>query len=64
MFWFGRLFEIFEQIDTGHDRRMDFQEFQNQALPKLGLKLTPQQAQDEWKKIDERCCLIIILGSS
>merc|ERR1712232_1167880 len=51
IFWFNRLFQIFDQID-GDDRRMNLQEFQS-GLARLGLdNLSPQEAQAEFNKID------------
>jgi Ca2+-binding EF-hand superfamily protein len=51
MFWFGHLFQVFQEIDSGHDRRIDIHEFQA-GLSKLGLQLSPTDAQAEFKKID------------
>lgn len=51
LFWFGKLFEVFRAIDTGADRRIDFREFQ-QGLGQLGLRLSQQEAEAEFKKVD------------
>jgi len=51
IFWFAKLFQQFQAIDTGADRRIDLREFQ-QGLSSLGLHLDPSQAQAEFNKID------------
>jgi len=51
IFWFNRLFQMFQAVDSGADRRMDFQEF-FQGMGKLGLQMDQQQAQAEFNKID------------
>lgn len=51
LFWFGKLFQIFAEVDTSGDRRIDFPEFQA-ALSKLGLDLDESQAKEEFAKID------------
>lgn len=51
IFWFGKLFEIFEKIDKDMDRRIDLQEFQ-QGCTELELQLTPAEAQKEFESID------------
>jgi len=51
IFWFNKLWQIFDVIDTGDDRRIDVSEF-TRGLSSLGLHLSPQQAQAEFNKID------------
>lgn len=51
IFWFNKLWMIFENMDTDHDRRISFEEFQ-QGLRQLDLNLTPQEAQKEFQSID------------
>jgi len=51
LFWFGKLFGIFQAIDTGADRRIDFGEFR-QGLGQLGLRLNDADARAEFSKID------------
>merc|ERR1719221_2139150 len=51
IFWFGKLFELFQNVDAGGDRRIDFGEFQR-GLGLLGLNLDPRQAQQEFNSID------------
>merc|ERR1719326_785821 len=43
IFWFNRLWQVFDAIDTGDDRRMDVNEFV-QGMGKLGLHLSQQEA--------------------
>jgi len=51
IFWFNKLWQIFDVVDTGDDRRIDVGEF-TRGLSQLGLHLSPQQAQEEFSKID------------
>jgi Ca2+-binding EF-hand superfamily protein len=52
IFWFNKLWKIFQSIaGVDGDRRMNFGEFQ-QGMGQLGLNLSGQEAQDEFKKID------------
>jgi len=51
IFWFAKLFQIFQTIDSGDDRRIDFREF-NAGLSQLGLHLDQAQAQKEFDSID------------
>jgi len=51
IFWFAKLFQIFQQIDSGADRRIDCGEF-TAGMSALGLQMSPQEAQQEFKKID------------
>mmetsp|Transcript_107291 Transcript_107291/g.308671 ORF Transcript_107291/g.308671 Transcript_107291/m.308671 type:complete len:485 (-) Transcript_107291:324-1778(-) len=50
IFWFNKLFQIFQSIDGG-DRRLDLGEFQR-GLATLGLQMSPQEAQAEFQKMD------------
>lgn len=52
IFWFNRLWQVFDAIDTGDDRRMDVNEFVG-GMGKLGLHLSQQEAQQEFAKIDQ-----------
>jgi len=51
IFWFGKLFQIFQAIDSGADRRIDLREFTS-GMASLGLQLSAAEAQDEFNKID------------
>jgi len=51
IFWFGKLFQIFQHIDSGSDRRIDVNEFTS-GLAQIGLHLDPQSAAQEFAKID------------
>lgn len=51
LFWFGHLHQLFEDIDTDHDDKMSLQEFM-QGMSKLGLQLSEQEAQAEFRTID------------
>lgn len=51
LFWFAKLWQVFEIIDTGHERRIDLAEFTS-GLGFLGLKLSPAEAKAEFAKID------------
>jgi Ca2+-binding EF-hand superfamily protein len=50
IFWFNKLWMIFNAID-GDDRRIDVNEFQ-QGIAQLGLHMNQQEAQQEFAKID------------
>jgi len=50
IFWFNKLWQIFAAVD-GDDRRMDVGEFQA-GMSKMGLNLSPQDAQAEFAKMD------------
>jgi Ca2+-binding EF-hand superfamily protein len=52
IFWFGKLFQIFQAVDTGADRRIDVNEF-CAGLSQLGLNMSPQEASAEFSKIDQ-----------
>merc|ERR1712113_164602 len=51
IFWFGKLFEKFQTIDSGADRRIDEREF-CAGLSSLGLHMDQRQASEEFRKID------------
>lgn len=51
IFWFNKLFQIFQVIDTGADRRIDVNEF-IQGMSALGLNLDRSEAAQEFSKID------------
>jgi len=51
IFWFNKLWKVFEVIDSGADRRIDVGEF-TRGLGALGLSLTQSQAVEEFNKID------------
>ena len=48
---FHRVFEVFSQIDSSQDRRVDFEEFKK-GLPLLGIDMTEQQAKAEFDGVD------------
>lgn len=52
LFWFAKLWQIFELVDAGHDRRVDVGEF-TAGLSYLGLNLSGAEAQEEFNKLDE-----------
>lgn len=51
IFWFNKLWMIFVAIDAGADRRIDVREF-TAGMAQLGLNLSPQEAQTEFRKMD------------
>jgi len=51
IFWFNKLWQVFQQVDTGADRRIDVREF-TAGIGSLGLNMSPQEAQAEFAKID------------
>lgn len=51
IFWFNKLWQIFDQVDTGDDRRIDANEFVG-AMGKMGLHMSQQEAHAEFQKID------------
>jgi len=51
IFWFNKLWQVFDAMDTGDDRRMDINEFVG-GMAKLGLHLSQQEAHGEFTKID------------
>jgi len=52
IFWFGKLHDLFNEIDTGDDESLDIQEFK-QGMDKLGVRLSPGSVEDEFKSIDQ-----------
>lgn len=52
IFWFAHLHQIFQQIDTNEDNRLDFKEF-SIGMDKLGIKLTQDDAEKEFRSIDQ-----------
>lgn len=52
IFWFAKLFQIFKEVDTGSDRRVDFNEFKA-GLSKLGMGfMSAEDEKAEFDKID------------
>jgi Ca2+-binding EF-hand superfamily protein len=51
IFWFNKLWQIFDAIDVDDDRRIDFREFKA-GLDKLGLKLSDEEAKKTFGQID------------
>lgn len=51
LFYFNKLFWLFDQADSGRDRRMDYTEFQF-CLSMIGLQISPSKAKTEFEKID------------
>jgi len=51
IFWFNKLWQVFEVVDTGADRRIDSGEF-GRGLSALGLQMSSSEAMEEFKKID------------
>lgn len=51
MFWFNKLYEVFEHMDSDNDRRVDLQEF-IKGMECLGLSLNQAEAKAEFDKID------------
>jgi len=51
IFWFCQLWQVFDVIDTGDDRRIDLNEF-TRGLGHLGLHLSEREAIEEFKKMD------------
>jgi len=51
MFWFNKLWEVFEAIDGDHDRRINQDEFK-QGMSKLGLNLKDSEAATCFSEID------------
>lgn len=51
IFWFNKLWQVFQVIDTGADRRIDVREFQA-GLSQLGLHMSDQEAMQEFNRID------------
>jgi Ca2+-binding EF-hand superfamily protein len=51
LFWFGHIHQVFEEIDTTHDDRIDFNEIMA-GITKLGLNLSEAQAHVEFENMD------------
>eukprot|EP00932_Pfiesteria_piscicida_P005319 SRR837773.15229.p1 GENE.SRR837773.15229~~SRR837773.15229.p1 ORF type:complete len:398 (-),score=156.26 SRR837773.15229:12-1205(-) len=51
LFYYNKLFWIFDEADEGKDRRMDFKEFQF-MLTMCGLKMSKTEAQTEFDEVD------------
>jgi len=51
VWWFNKLWKIFDVIDTGHDHRIDASELAR-GLGELGLSISTAEAAEEFKKID------------
>jgi len=52
IFWFNKLWQIFDAVDTGDDRRIDANEFVR-AMGQMGLNLSTQEAHAEFDRIDQ-----------
>lgn len=52
LFWFGYLHNVFDDIDSNDDDKIDVQEFQ-QGLAKCGLTLSAKEAEAEFRTIDQ-----------
>lgn len=52
IFWFNKLWQIFDAVNTGTDRRIDVREF-IQGMGHMGLNLSEAEARDEFAKIDK-----------
>lgn len=51
IFWFAKLWQIYQILDSGADRRIDVGEFQS-GMSSLGLSLSPDEAKQEFRTID------------
>jgi len=51
LFYFNKIFWVFDQVDNDHDRRLTFQEFK-QVLTLCGAPMSEQQARSEFHKVD------------
>jgi Ca2+-binding EF-hand superfamily protein len=51
IFYFNKLFWMFDQVDKDHDRRMDFEEFQ-WCMSMCGCKLSKRKMETEFRKVD------------
>lgn len=52
IFWFNKLWQVFDRVDTGDDRRIDAREFVR-GMQALGLHMSEQEALQEFHKIDQ-----------
>jgi len=51
LFYFNKIFWVFDQVDNDKDRRLDFKEFK-QVLTLCGAPMSQQQARQEFQKVD------------
>ena len=51
LFVYNRLWEVFQAIDTGNDRRIDLDEFKS-GIGQLGLTYSEEEVLNEFKSID------------
>jgi len=51
IFWFNKLWQVFDTIDSDDDRRIDANEF-CRGMSNLGLQMSQQEAMAEFQKID------------
>mmetsp|Transcript_41377 Transcript_41377/g.74911 ORF Transcript_41377/g.74911 Transcript_41377/m.74911 type:complete len:485 (+) Transcript_41377:76-1530(+) len=51
IYWFNKLWQVFDVIDTGNDRRIDVNEF-TRGISALGLQMSQSEAQLEFSKVD------------
>ena len=51
LLYFNKLFSVFEDVDTDHDRRLSLEEFQH-GCGRLGLHLSPNEAEKVFGKMD------------
>mmetsp|Transcript_87116 Transcript_87116/g.251592 ORF Transcript_87116/g.251592 Transcript_87116/m.251592 type:complete len:526 (+) Transcript_87116:67-1644(+) len=59
LFYFNKLFWLFDQSDSDRDRRMDLKEFQF-CTNMVGLKMSPTKSQAEFARIDRNSGGIIL----
>jgi len=52
LFYFNKLFWLFDQVDEDRDRRMTFKEFK-WCLSMTGVQMSDTKAQSEFKKVDK-----------
>ena len=52
IFYFNKLWSVFEEIDTSGDRKIDFGEF-CRGLARLEMSMTVRQAEAEFDRLDE-----------
>jgi Ca2+-binding EF-hand superfamily protein len=52
LFYFNKIFWVFDMVDNDKDRRMDFREFQ-QCLTVCGCPMQEAQARQEFRKVDK-----------
>merc|ERR1719277_521203 len=51
LFYFNKLCWLFDQVDEGHDKKLDLKEF-SWCLSMCGAKVSERKAADEFKKVD------------